>query len=210
MLFRSGRGNGLRLLASAMGRERVEDVVDGELTQVPAYALAVANALWGQAGFPFEDPFLRTLARDTTTDWVPRALARNIDLGFDDQPAAARVEGDAFMLREMLNNLIDNAVRYTQPGGHITVRVDAANGRIVLSVEDDGPGVPEPERERVFERFYRGSGSLEQEGFGLGLAIAQRMVDVMGGVIQVESEVGVGSTFSVRLPATAGTPATVA
>ena len=78
------------------------------------------------------------------------------------------------MLREMANNLLDNAVRYTQPGGHITVRVNTAEGKVTLSVEDDGPGVPEGDRERVFERFYRvlGSGA---EGCGLGLAIVREI-----------------------------------
>jgi signal transduction histidine kinase len=69
----------------------------------------------------------------------------------------------------------------------------------VIEVEDSGGGIPEEERDRVFERFYRGSGSLEREGFGLGLAIAKRMIDVMGGEIAVESEEGRGSTFTVRL-----------
>lgn len=120
---------------------------------------------------------LGELARDTTTDSVPRALARSIDLGFEIQPGVARIEGDAFMLREMLNNLLDNAIRYTQPGGHITVRVNPADGNIVLSVEDDGPGVPEAERERVFERFYRvlGTGA---EGCGLGLAIVREIAQM--------------------------------
>jgi len=119
---------------------------------------------------------LAELARQTTTEWVPRALARSIDLGFEDQPGAARVEGNAFMLHEMLNNLLDNAIRYTHSGGHITVRVSAAESKVVLSVEDDGPGIPEADRERVFERFYRvlGSGA---EGCGLGLAIVREIAE---------------------------------
>jgi len=119
---------------------------------------------------------LAELARQTTTEWVPRALARSIDLGFEDQPGAARVEGNAFMLHEMLNNLLDNAIRYTHSGGHITVRVSTVESKVVLSVEDDGPGVPEADRERVFERFYRvlGSGA---EGCGLGLAIVREIAE---------------------------------
>ena len=69
----------------------------------------------------------------------------------------------------------------------------------MIEVSDTGSGIAAEEVERVFERFYRGSGSLEQEGFGLGLSIAKRMVDVMGGEIGVESKLGVGSTFWVRL-----------
>jgi len=117
---------------------------------------------------------LVSLARDTTTEWVPRALERNIDLGFESPLAVARIEGEPFMLREMLNNLLDNAVRYTQPGGQVTVRVTAVSNGLALSVEDNGPGIPPPERERVFERFHRvlGSGA---DGCGLGLAIVREI-----------------------------------
>ncbi|MCE9639396.1 MAG: sensor histidine kinase [Betaproteobacteria bacterium] len=125
------------------------------------------------------------IARDTTTEWVPHALARNIDLGFDatadntanataDSAAHAVIEGDTLLVREMLVNLLDNALRYTQPGGRVTVRVAANDHRVQLSVEDNGPGIPAEERERVFERFHRvlGSGA---EGCGLGLAIVREI-----------------------------------
>ena len=117
---------------------------------------------------------LGDLARDTTTEWVPRAIERNIDLGFDGVPAAAVIEGDALLLREMLGNLLDNAIRYTQFGGQVTVRVVTERDHVELSVEDNGPGIPPAERERVFERFHRvlGSGA---EGCGLGLAIVREI-----------------------------------
>ncbi len=123
---------------------------------------------------------LVALARDTTTEWVPRALARNIDLGFDSPLPNAHIVGDHFMLQEMLNNLLDNAVRYTQPGGQVTVRVAREPTGVVLSVEDNGPGIPEAERARVFERFYRvlGTGA---EGCGLGLAIVREIALSHGG-----------------------------
>ena len=117
---------------------------------------------------------LNELARDAAAEWVPRALARKIDLGFDGCDGAAVVEGDALLIREMLNNLLDNAVRYTQPGGQVTMRVGMERARVVLGVEDNGPGIPAAERERVFERFHRvlGSGT---EGCGLGLAIVREI-----------------------------------
>ncbi|MGH8700737.1 MAG: sensor histidine kinase, partial [Burkholderiales bacterium] len=117
---------------------------------------------------------LARLARDATTEWVPRALARRIDLGYDGEEGAAWIEGDSFLVHDMLGNLLDNAIRYTQQGGHVTLRVAAAVDAVVLSVEDNGPGIPESERERVFERFYRvlGAGS---EGCGLGLAIVREI-----------------------------------
>src|SRR5262249_17858550 len=94
---------------------------------------------------------LARLARHTTT-----ALAqRDIDLGYDSPSAGARVEGDSFLLKEMLNNLLDNAVRYTHRGGQVTVRVTPNTTNVVLSVEDNGPGIPVGERERAFERFHR-------------------------------------------------------
>jgi two-component system sensor histidine kinase TctE len=116
---------------------------------------------------------LDELARETATEWVPRALARNIDLGFDGT-GGATIEADSLFIREMLGNLLDNAIRYTQPGGRVTVRVAARAGRVLLGVEDNGPGIPADERERVFERFHRvlGSGA---EGCGLGLSIVREI-----------------------------------
>jgi len=114
------------------------------------------------------------LARGTTTEWVPRALARSIDLGFDSPLPGASIEGDPFMLREMLNNLLDNAVGYSQPGGQVTVRVTRNPGEVEVSVEDNGPGIPAALRERVFERFYRMLGT-GVDGCGLGLAIVREI-----------------------------------
>ena len=143
---------------------------------------------------------LVALARDTSTEWVPRALARDIDLGFESPHAAARVEGDAFLLKEMVNNLLDNAVRYTQPGGQVTVRVTLEPGSMVLTVEDNGPGIPETERERVFERFYRvlGSGA---EGAGLGLAIVREIALSHGGQASLGAGAnGTGTVARIVLP----------
>jgi two-component system sensor histidine kinase TctE len=140
------------------------------------------------------------LARDTTTEWVPRALARDIDLGFDSPLASARIEGDPFMLKEMLNNLLDNAVRYTQPGGQVTVRVENGPRAMALTVEDNGPGIPEAERERVFERFHRvlGSGA---DGCGLGLAIVREIALSHGGDAAIASGAnGSGTVARINLP----------
>jgi two-component system sensor histidine kinase TctE len=138
---------------------------------------------------------LARLARDATTEWVPRALARSIDLGYDGAGGAAWIEGDPLLVRDMLGNLLDNALRYTQQGGQVTVRVTVVPDAVALSVEDNGPGIPEPERERVFERFYRvlGTGA---EGCGLGLAIVR--------------EIALGHRAEVTLAAGAGGHGTVA
>ena len=137
---------------------------------------------------------LAQLARDASADWVPRALERNVDLGFDAQPGRTCVAGDTFLLREMLNNLLDNAIRYTQPGGQVTVRVARSGARGVLSVEDNGPGIQDAERERVFERFYRvlGTGT---EGCGLGLAIVKEIAHSHHAEVELDSPPGASGTI---------------
>jgi two-component system sensor histidine kinase TctE len=151
---------------------------------------------------------LNELARDTTTEWVPRALERDIDLGFDqaaDDAAAgnapALIEADGLFIREMLGNLLDNAIRYTQRGGHVTVRVATAETRgVVLSVEDNGPGIPPDEREHVFERFHRvlGTGA---EGCGLGLAIVREIAQGHNADVRLAAGAdGAGTLVSIAFP----------
>lgn len=105
-------------------------------------------------------------------DWVQRALGKNIDLGFELEDAWTL--GEPLLLRELAANLLDNALAYTQPGGSVTVRTGVRNGESVLEVEDNGPGIPESEREKVFERFYRVA-ATGGEGCGLGLSIVSEI-----------------------------------
>jgi two-component system OmpR family sensor kinase len=107
--------------------------------------------------------------------------------------------------------LLTNACTHTPPPGAVTLR--AARGeekKVTIEVNDTGRGIPPDEQDRVFERFYRGSATLEGEGFGLGLSIAKRMVDVMNGEIGLRSAPGEGSTFWVRLRTAKPTPTPVA
>jgi signal transduction histidine kinase len=145
---------------------------------------------------------LNELARNTTARWVPAALARGIDLGFEGSDSAAKILGDRLLLEELLSNLLDNAVRYTPSKGEVTVRVECASTRIVLSVEDNGPGIPEHERGRVVERFHRGSTALQTTGSGLGLAIVHEIADTHGAEMRIDSGAnGRGTRVSVSFPA---------
>jgi len=112
------------------------------------------------------------------------------------------VRGDSGRLRDALQNLLDNAVQYTPPGGHILVSAAAQNGEMVFTVEDNGIGIPQAEQERIFERFYRVDEGRSREvgGTGLGLSIARHIVEAHGGRIWVESTVGQGSRFHFSAP----------
>ncbi len=149
---------------------------------------------------PLQKVDVAVLAREVTTERVPRALAKNIDLGFESGDALPPIAGDNFLLREMLGNLVDNAINYTQPGGHITVRVTCDPGTLTLCVEDDGPCIPEAEREAVLERFHRVLGT-GVEGAGLGLSIAREIVLRHGGTIRLLSgQDNHGTLAKVTLP----------
>lgn len=117
---------------------------------------------------------LNALASQQAALWVAQALPRHIDLGFEEAPQGATINGNPILLAELLNNLIDNALRYTPDGGRVTVRVASEAMLVRLEVEDSGPGIPVAERERVFDRFYRVLGT-RTDGSGLGLAIVREI-----------------------------------
>ncbi len=145
---------------------------------------------------------LNRLAQECTINWVPMALEKNIDLGYESSAATLEIRGDANSLAEMLNNLIDNAIRYTPAGGHITVGIKDTPQGAELSVEDDGPGIAPQYRERVFERFYRILGS-GQSGSGLGLAIVAEVARRHGADIRLDNgRDGCGLRIAVRFPRT--------
>jgi two-component system phosphate regulon sensor histidine kinase PhoR len=112
------------------------------------------------------------------------------------------IAGDRRRLAEVLQNLLDNAIQYTLPGGQIIVSAISAEEGIVLTVSDTGIGIPKADQPRIFERFYRVdvARSREAGGTGLGLSIAKHLVEVHGGRLWVDSEVGQGSQFHFSLP----------
>jgi two-component system sensor histidine kinase TctE len=141
---------------------------------------------------------LAEAARGVLANLAPAAVARDVDLGLEAE-AAVTVVGDGTMLTEMIANLVDNALRYGRPGGSVTVAVAATSTEAVLTVADDGPGIPASEREHVFERFYRVAGTAE-EGSGLGLAIVREVVDNAGGAVRLSDGPAGGLVIEVKLP----------
>jgi len=137
-------------------------------------------------------------------------LPEGVELEAEVEPDLV-AEGDPVLLRQVTIGLLTNACAYTPAPGTVTLRASRGEEKsVTIEVEDTGKGIPAEEQDRVFDRFYRGSGILEGEGFGLGLSIAKRMVNVMGGQIGLRSEAGKGSTFWVRLRAAKPTPTPVA
>jgi two-component system sensor histidine kinase TctE len=142
---------------------------------------------------------LARLAFDVTMDWVPEAYRKNIDLGFEGGDRHVIVRGDAGRLTELINNLLDNAIRYTPPGGRVTARVEQGASP-TLSISDDGPVIPVEERERVFERFHRLLGT-HADGSGLGLAIVQDIAELHDADIALTEDAdGKGNRFTVAFP----------
>jgi len=148
-----------------------------------------------------EDVDLKRVVSHAVESARPRAETGGVHLGtvLVDVPP---VSGEPDRLAQLLDNLISNAIKFTPPGGNVTVRLAATDGTVSIEVSDTGIGVPETERERLFERFFRSQTALERQiqGTGLGLHISKAIVEAHGGRIGVDSEEGSGTTFVVELP----------
>ena len=159
----------------------------------------------GAASIIFESVNLGQLAQKVASDWVNAARKKNIDLGFSGNGQTILVQGSDVLLRELMNNLIDNAIRYTPAGGSITLGVKLGikddNEKPVFYVQDSGIGISAENQAFVFERFYRVLGT-QQEGCGLGLTIVQEIAERHNAGVSVVSEgEGTGTLFLVTFSA---------
>jgi two-component system phosphate regulon sensor histidine kinase PhoR len=144
---------------------------------------------------------LEAVARRAVELLTPAAREKRVEIDLQEEEVPA-VQGDAENLERLLLNLLDNAIKYNRPDGRITVRVGRCDGEALLEVTDTGIGIPAESIPRIFERFYRvdKGRAREEGGTGLGLAIVKHIAQAHGGQVDVESRVGRGSTFRVRLP----------
>jgi two-component system, OmpR family, sensor kinase len=198
----------LSTLARASG-ESERAAAMGQLSEGVARAIRLIEQMLAfarqepRADAPRAPVALDAIARETVAELVPLADAHRIDLGLAGaQPVT--VQGDPEALRTLLRNLVDNAVRYTQAGGRVDVSVADAGApgapRALLTVTDDGPGIPAAERERVFDRFYRRAGTTPP-GSGLGLAIVRAIAQAHGASVGLgEGPGGRGLSVTVRFP----------
>jgi len=146
---------------------------------------------------------LRTIVNEVAAKFIDRALQSDIDLGVE--AASVSIHADASLLDDLLSNLVDNALKYTPAGGSVTVSGGEKNARPYLAVEDTGPGIPEAERQRVRQRFYRMPNS-PGHGSGLGLAIVDEIARLYEASMTIETaQGGTGTRVQILFPA--GSPA---
>jgi signal transduction histidine kinase len=129
-----------------------------------------------------------------------RATRQGINLTVVTDGSVGAMEGDERKMKQILFNLLTNAVKFTPSGGSVTLAARAADGQVTISVHDTGIGISAEDQEKIFEEFYQVGASRTQEGTGLGLALTRRLVELHHGQLTVESELGVGSTFTATMP----------
>jgi len=134
-------------------------------------------------------------------DLQPRGAACGVALALDVQaPEGTAIQADPLRLHQVLENLLSNALKFSPKGGKVDLVVRITDQGQIWEVHDQGPGIPEAEQGRIFERFYRAQAAKAKPGTGLGLAIVKHLCRLMGGEVAVESKLGEGATFRVILP----------
>jgi len=135
---------------------------------------------------------LTETVQEATKAWFSQALGKKIDIGYEGPNEEIMINGDKFLMKILLDNLLDNALRYSPPGSSVTTKLEK-NGSIILSVEDNGPGIPVEERDLVFQRFYRILGN-NAEGSGLGLSIVKEIANLHEATVAIDGTGGHGGT----------------
>jgi len=172
------------------------------LSRLTEDLLKLARVEAGKLEIEFQPVQIKDLIEGCAATISLKGTSRQVLMSIDYPDDLPTVAGDPAMLREVLQNLFDNALKYTPPNGEIALRAVAENGNVTVTVSDTGIGIPVIDQERIFERFYRVDAARTREigGTGLGLSIAKHIVEAHGGRIWVESMVGQGSKFHFSVP----------
>ena len=182
--------------------KRMLDQIDGQvqaLSQLSQEMLDLAQIESGQTLLKLLPVELDPLIRRSVSGLLPQASLKQQHVSLV-VPVALRVLADEQQVGRVVTNLVHNAVKFTPEGGIISIYAEAVNEDVRISVADTGPGVPEGDQARIFERFYKQDRARSKGGTGLGLAIARHIVEGHGGQIWVESQPGKGATFCFTLP----------
>jgi two-component system, OmpR family, phosphate regulon sensor histidine kinase PhoR len=164
--------------------------------------LSLSRIESGEAVSKRETVFVGEVLSASMNRLYPSAERKGIRFGTGKSEPGLKILGDPEALNQIFDNLIDNAIKYTERGGRVEVSLYQKNGKVIFEVEDDGVGIPPEDLPRIFERFYRvdKARSREQGGTGLGLSIVRHLAQALQGEAKVRSRVGVGSVFTVVLP----------
>ncbi len=176
------RENDIVTIQTALGK--MQNSAD-RISHLISQLLLLARSEPIKGSHPLKPLDLHHLVRDTCMEWVPKALQKQMDLSLNSEGHPIRIKGDAILLRELLSNLIDNAICYGHDKGHIAVTLQPGK-HPCLTVENDGHGISSAEQERIFERFYRIQGS-PGNGCGLGLSIVKEIAELHRAKIQAEN-----------------------
>jgi two-component system phosphate regulon sensor histidine kinase PhoR len=178
---------------------RIDNETD-RLTHLVAELTELSRIETGKAELRKESVNLNQLADEVIAQLSPQAERQRVSITREFAADLPSVLADKDRVRQVIANLVHNAIKFTPAGGRITIASRALEGSAVVDIADTGIGIPKTDLPRVFQRFYKGDKARAGEGTGMGLAIAKHVVEAHGGTIWVESEEGKGSTFSFRLP----------
>ena len=153
----------------------------------------------GSFALDFQNANLGEVVENVRTLLTPLAEQRDIQIETNTKHPIPRILLDSARLNQVISNILGNAIKFTPEGGKITIETSVESQNIQVSISDTGPGIPEDQKQQVFERFWQAR-ETHQQGTGLGLAIAKGIVEAHHGKIWIESEVGKGSTFFFSLP----------
>jgi two-component system phosphate regulon sensor histidine kinase PhoR len=183
---------------------RIDSEVD-RLTQLVAELTELSRIETGKAELKKEAVDLNQLVDEVIAQLSPQAERQKLSISREFAADLPAVPADKDRVRQVIANLVHNAIKFTPAGGRITITSRALEGSVIVDIADSGIGIPKEELPRVFERFYKGDKARAGEGTGMGLAIAKHVIEAHGGSIWVRSEEGKGSTFSFSLPLQMGT-----
>ncbi len=190
-----------QLLSEQPGNRVCLEALDGQTRKLQGLIDALVKTSRLESGVIALHPArgnLQTVITAALSQIAPKAAAKEIPVYPEDTSAEAVF--DLKWTEEALYNLLDNAVKYTPAGGSVHVTATQYQLFSAIHIRDTGPGIPEAEQPKVFQRFYRGMAHAEEEGVGIGLYLVRRIAEGQGGYVKVHSQVGVGSTFSLYLP----------
>jgi signal transduction histidine kinase len=184
-------------------RDEAIDAIDRESKRMTRLTSDLLNLLHADQGLRLKSECfdVNVIARERLAATASRYLERQVEYEGPEDDSLIMV-GDAERLEDVMSSLLDNAGKYTRPGGVVAVRTRRVLDEVVIEVSDTGKGIPPKDLPRLFDRFYRSDQARAEgePGFGLGLAIAKSIVENMGGTVSADSELGEGTTFTVTVP----------